>query len=277
MNVRPARLGRMAVSGLMAVMLLAGCQQETQPSATGETEEEAATVQAVEPSLCDGGTVVSAQAADTSGEVTVAEMQAFLLTTPAVRPQGFRSQAVVVDGGLGSFRLSAPESFAGLWRRETPAGEFLALAEERDPAWAGFWGPIMRDSTLLARAISLDTARTDEMFALIVTLTETIEESGDGLALFFDDMYQGQGFAIGEACGVRANGSEGAYVEHTIPRGVVGGAVDRTQLQFLIPDPPNGLLWGVTCDVPRPLASEVKDLCREIASTFQPLPAVVPG
>ncbi|HEX2150234.1 MAG TPA: hypothetical protein VHI31_08710, partial [Actinomycetota bacterium] len=189
-------------------------------------------------------------------------------------PDDYMTQTVIVDEGFGSFSLSAPRSFSPFWRAGTSPDLLLEEAEPLDEEWAGFWGDRMRRGDTAARAIMVDGARTNEVSAVHVTLTESYPQSGDELADLFAQDYTEGGGTIGERCGIRANGEDGAYVEHTVPGDLLDSAVDRTQLQFLIPDAPNELLWGVTCDVPKSLAAEVKQTCRDIASTFRPLPAV---
>lgn len=277
MNGRPVRggCGRQLVMTALLVVLLAGCSDEG--SGGGEDASPRSTASsagAVEPALCRTDVVVSDKAAETSEPLTVPEMQARLLSQPAVKPAGFTSQAVVVDEGLGSFRISAPSSYSPFWRNGTPAGDLLDLAASRDQAWADFWQGQMEVGELNARAIAIDTSKNDEVSALIITLTPGIAETGDAMVGIFTDNYSGAGWPIREACAVRANGEDGAYVEHIVPADVVDGPADRTQLQYLIPDPRNDALWGVTCDVTEKSVVEVKKTCLEIAKTFEPLPPV---
>jgi hypothetical protein len=271
------------VAAIAALVLVAGCSDGGGGSGGGGNGDPAgpaaragATVEVAQPAICGAGTVISASEAETGTPVTVEEMQALLLTRPAAKPEGFRSQTVVVDEGLGSFRISAPPSFSPFWRFGTSSDELEELGFERDEAWMNHWKDRIDSGGVNTRAISLDTERTDQVVALLVTLTPAGSESGDSLATDFAEGYAEGGALLGESCGIRANGADGAYVEHTVPRDLLDSEVDRTQLQFLIPDPPNDALWGVTCDVPLPLASELKELCSGIAGTFEPLPAIAP-
>lgn len=272
--VRGGRFSRLTGrSGVLVLLvLMTACGGDAAERAAQSSP--APTVAPAEPSLCTTDTVVSAEMADSGEAASVLDMQARLLTSQPDNPEGFRSQTVIVDAGLGSFRISLPRSYSVLWRYGTSGRELLADAEERDPVWRGFWEPLVGRDDIDTRAISIDLDESDEVVAVLITLTPASEESGDALAAGFAGYYAGSGGTVGESCGVTANGSDGAYVEHTVPRRIVGGGQDRTQLQFLIPDPPNNALWGVTCDVPRPMASQVKDRCRQIASTFQPLPFI---
>ncbi len=268
------RMGaRMGV--VVMVLSLSGCPgQETRSGSPSKAGSPAATVAAAQPLLCGSETVLSEEPADTGSPVTVEQMQARIMTDPAAKPDGYRTQTVIVNEGLGSFRVSTPASFSPFWRHGTPSDDLLTMAEERDPAWTAYWKERIDSGEVQTRAISLDGDRSDELVAVLITIAEAPDESGDALAAAFADNYGGGGALLGESCGVRANGADGAYVEHTVPTSVVGGRVDRTQLQFLIPDRPNNALWGVTCDVPKGTASEVKDICRQIASTFEPLPPI---
>lgn len=277
--------GRSGLVAMVVVLLLGACSDGPDQRSAGSGSESpqgkaaeegspAASIAAAEPLVCTGDPVVSARAANSGQPATATEIQARLLVDDTEAPAGFRRQTVVVDEGLGSFRFAAPLSFSPVWRNGTPSGELIDLARERDEVWAEFWED-RTGSGALTRAISLDTGRRDEVVAVLITLTEAFEETGDELAASFAESYGSEGSLLGESCGVRANGAEGAYVEHTVTSSTLGGGEDRTQFQFLIPDPPNRALWGLTCDVPRPMASDVKELCRQIASTFEPLPEVV--
>lgn len=279
------RIGGLRLVLMVVFLMLGACTNGADQAADGggsespdaKPAEEAspgASIASAEPLVCTGEPEVSARAADSGEPATATEIQARLLVDDSEVPSGFRRQTVVVDEGLGSFRFAAPPSFSPVWRNGTPSGELIDLARERDEVWAEFWED-RTGSGALTRAISLDTGRRDEVVAVLITLTEAFEETGDELASSFAESYGADGSLLGESCGVRANGAEGAFVEHTVRSSTLGGGEDRTQFQFLIPDPPNRALWGLTCDVPRPMASDVKELCREIASTFEPLPEVV--
>lgn len=278
MNGRPVRGGcrrQVLVSALLWV-LLAGCADEGS-GAREETDARGSTTAAaapVEPALCGTDPVVSDKAAETAEPLSVVQMQARLLSQPAVKPEGFISQAVVVDEGLGSFRISTPSGYTPLWRNGTPARELFSIAGPLDQAWVNFWQGQMELGELNARAIAVDASKNDEVTALIITLTSGLEESGDAMADVVSETYSGGGWPVREACGIRVNGADGAYVEHIVPAEVVDGPADRTQLQFLIPDLPNNALWGVTCDVTEKSVVEVKTTCLEIAGAFEPLPPV---
>jgi hypothetical protein len=258
------------------LVVLAGCSSgdSDSPEAEPGADRPIATGVAAQPLLCGGNTVLSEEQADTGTPVTEDQMLAHMLVAGGTKPEDFRTQTVVVDEGLGSFSLAAPQGYSAFWRAGTPPDILLELAEPLDEAWAGFWEDKMRSGDTNARAIMVEGDRDEGVSAVQVTLTEAYPQSGDALADLFAQDYTEGGAAIGERCGIRANGSDGAYVEHTVPGDLLGSSVDRTQLQFLIPDKPNELLWGVTCDVPVSLAAEVKQTCLEIATTFRPLPAV---
>ncbi len=277
MKGRPVRGGcrrQLAVTALL--VLLVGCSSggSDSPEVEPDPDRPIATGVAVQPHLCGGSTVLSDEQADTGTAVTEDEMLAHVLVAGETKPEDFMTQTVVVDEGFGSFSLAAPQGYSAFWRAGTPPDILLELAKPLDGEWAGFWEGRMRSGDTNVRAIMVDGRREDGVSTVQVTLTEAYPQSGDALADRFAQDYTEGGATIGERCGIRANGSEGAYVEHTVPGDILGSRVDRTQIQFLIPDDPNELLWGVTCDVPVSLAAEVKNTCREIASTFRPLPAV---
>lgn len=277
MKGRPVRGGCMGHLIAMALLaLLSACSSggSDSPEAQPDPDRPIASGVAVQPLLCAGNTVVSEEQADTGTPVTEDEVLAQVLGGGDTKPEDFMTQTVVVDDGFGSFSLAAPQGYSAFWRAGTPPDILLELAEPLDEAWTAFWEDKMRSGDTNVRAIMVDGNRDDAVSAVQVTLTEAYPQSGDALADRFAQDYTEGGAKIGERCGIRANGSEGAYVEHTVPGDLLGSSVDRTQMQFLIPDEPNELLWGVTCDVPVSLAAEVKQTCREIASTFRPLPAV---
>lgn len=281
MRGRSTRGGRRLRAAIVALALMAGCSDgDGGSSGAGNggkadpAARAAATVRAVQPALCAGDTVVSATTADTATPVTIDEIQAYILTHPAAEPEGFQSHAIVVDEGLGSFRISAPPEFSAFWRAGTSSDELEELGFERDEVWMNHWKDNIDSGEINTRAISVDTQRTDQVVAILITMTGAGSETGDSLATDVAEGYADGGALLGESCGVRANGVDGAYVEHTVPKDFLDSEVDRTQLQFLIPDPGNDALWGVTCDVPLELASDVKQLCPDIAGTFEPLPAI---
>lgn len=279
MRGRSTRGGRRLRAAMVALVLMAGCSGGGGGSGGagnggGGGSRARATVGVAQPALCAGDTVISETEADTATPATVVEIQAYIMTHPAAKPEGFRSQTIVVDEGLGSFRISAPPGFSPFWRAGTPSDELEELGYDRDEVWMNHWKDRIDSGEINTRAISVDMERTDQVVAILITLTGAGSETGDSLATDFAEGYADGGALMGESCGVRANGAEGAYVEHTVPKDFLDSEVDRTQLQFLIPDAGNDALWGVTCDVPLELASEVKQLCADIAGTFEPLPAI---
>ncbi|CAN5861750.1 hypothetical protein BH23ACT12_BH23ACT12_19950 [soil metagenome] len=276
MKGRPVRGGyrRKGWAAVLLLMTLAGCSAGDGPEAEDDPDRPIATAAVVEPGICGSTVVLSDEAADTGTPLTEDQMLARVTADATGKPEGFTTQTVVADEGLGSFKLSAPQGYSPFWRAGTSPDILLELAEPLDPEWAGFWEQRMRSGDTNTRAIMVDGTREDAVAAVHVTLTQAYPQTGSALADRFAQDYSEGGGTIGERCGVRANGDDGAFVEHTVPGEFLDSNVDRVQLQFLIPDPPNDLLWGVTCDVPRPLAGEVKKTCREIASTFRPLPAV---
>lgn len=278
MKGRPVRGVYRWRQGIAAVLLtvLAGCSGENpnSPDAEADPDRPIATTAVVDPVLCGSGVVLSDEAADTGTPLTEEQMLASVMTDESGKPEGYLTQTVVVDEGLGSFQLSAPQGYSAFWRAGTPPDILLGLAEPLDEEWAGFWEQRMRSGDTNTRAIMVDGTRDDAIAAVHVTLTQSYPQTGSALADSFAQDYTEGGGTIGERCEVRANGAKGAYVEHTVPGRLLGSDTDRVQLQFLVPDAPNDLLWGVTCDVPSPLAAEVKQTCRQIASTFRPLPGV---
>lgn len=275
MKARPVRGGCCSgqlIGGLLIVGLLTACAGDDAASAGAVAA--GTRVETVQPAICGTDAVISAEAADTATPRTSLEMQADILVNPPANPPGFRSQTVIVDGGLGSFRVTLPEGYLPVWRFGTPGGDVLDLGRDRDRDWARHWGGRMSARDVNIRAISLDINVPDQVVAVLLTLTE-LQDEGDELAEDLASFYSDGGGVVAEACGVRANGADGAYIEHTVPGNLLGSATDRTQLQFLIPDKPNGALWGVTCDVPQALVtSEIKQTCREMASMFRPLPEI---
>lgn len=216
--------------------------------------------------------VLSEKASDSGRTLAIEEIQAELLVDGGTKPEGFRYNSVIVDEGLGSFRIATPKTYTVPWRFGTSPDELFAVAGARDEAWVGFWKDRVADDDN-PRAISIDSTIDDDVVGLLITLTPSPGVFGKELAELFADMY-GEIWDVAESHSVRVNGADGAYVEHTVPAATVGGAKDRVQLQVLIPDQANDVLWGVTCDVPPALVERVKPLCAEMAATFQPLPAV---
>ena len=277
MDKRPVRGGcsrKVFVAALL--VMLVGCSggRSDSPEAEPDPDRPISTGAAVQPLLCGGSSVLSDEQADTGTPVTEDEMLAHVLVAGETKPEDFMTQTVVVDEGFGSFSVAAPRGYSAFWRAGTPPDTLLELAEPLDGEWAAFWEDKMRSGDTNVRAIMIDGRRKDGVSTVQVTLTEAYPQSGDALADRFAQDYTEGGATIGERCGIRANGSEGAYVEHTVPGDILGSSIDRTQIQFLVPDEPNELLWGVTCDVPQSMAAGVKQTCRDIAATFRPLPGV---
>lgn len=193
------------------------------------------------------------------------------MATYGDRPE--RTHTVNLSGQAAGFRISTPPSYSEFWQRGTAPEELEQAARSVDESWVERWEERLRSGNENPKAIAVDTGRTGGLVAVVVSLTPGGADAGDALAATFAGGYESAGFPVGEACGIRVGGADGAYVEHTVPARVAGGAQDRTQLQFLIPDARHGALWGVTCDVPKELASEVKQQCAGIVSTFETLPS----
>jgi hypothetical protein len=217
-------------------------------------------------------TVLSEEASDSGRTATSVELQAEMTVNAAEAPEGFRYNTVIVSDGLGSFRVATPVEYSAPWRFGTPTDQILAEGTSRDPAWATFWEPALIDDEN-PRAVFLDLGKDSDVIALLITLTPAPGPEGEQMARFYSKAYAELG-AVAESHRVRVNGGEGAYVEYTVPSRIVGGGKDRVQMQVLIPDLPNDVLWGVTCDAPPEFVNDVKPLCAEIAATFQPLPAI---
>lgn len=247
---------------------LGGCSppKEPAPKATSTKKVE-------QPASATGfPDVLSEKAADSGRTLTVEQIQAELLVDKPAKPEDFRFNTIIVDKGLGSFRIATPKTYTVPWRFGTSPDELFAVAGTRDNAWVAFWKDKVADDAN-PRAISIDTTVEDDVVGLLITLTPSAGVFGEELAKVFAEMY-GKIWKVNEAKAVRVNGADGAYVEHTIPAATVGGAKDRVQLQVLIPDQANDALWGVTCDVPPALVEKVRPLCAKMAATFQPLPAI---
>lgn len=259
--VRPRAAALLAT----VILLAAGACGGNEPDPGGEVETFGA-------GICEDTPVLSARMADTSQPLTDMEATARIMVSERAA-DGFYKNSVIVDQGMGSFELALPRHFAPLWRAGTPTDELEELGRERDPEWMEFWSRNLRQGGT-TRAISVDVDRTSEVVAILVTLTPEEPETGAELAGAYADFFRSQGADVGEACGILANGSDGAYVEYIVSGRQLGSRVDRAQLQFLIPDPPQGLLWGVACDVPAELAAELKSGCFDIAASFEPLPEI---
>lgn len=217
---------------------------------------------------------LSASPATFAGDQTSGQpAQPSLCDVSLAPPEGQIDRTHTVNLGESSagFQVATPQSYSDFWTWGTPPDELEASARALDPSWVERWEQRLRSGNENPKAIAVDNGRSSEVVAVVVTLTPPGEEPGDALAASFAEGYESVGFPVGEACGVSLDGMDAAYVEHTVPGSGAGDAADRSQLQFLIPDPPHNALWGVTCDAPKALVSEVKRQCLEIASTFRPL------
>lgn len=261
---------RQLVFFLAALLLLGGCNPPAEPDANSKAPaglNKAPTDSKPFPSILS-----TEQQSDTSKPMSSIQAATLTLVDNKSRPDGFRSNTVVVSDGLGSFRIATPKSYTVPWRFGTPTDELLAEGSKRDQAWTEFWKDRLTDDDN-PRAILLDSEVETDMVGLQITLTSSPRLFGDELAKAFAEMYREIG-KVGEHHAVIVNGSEGAYVEYTVPASLVGGTKDRVQLQVLIPDQPNDVLWGVTCDVPSAMVDEIKPLCARMAATFVPLPPI---
>lgn len=280
-------MSRNKLALVLSLVALAGCSSSApETTVLGVEVDNTPTIRSVagqdgavdtataEPAFCGSDLVLSENSVDTAAPVSVDELSAWLATNTRSAPDGFRAQAVVVDQGVGSFRIAIPDGFSNLWRFGAPPHELVAMAAERDQEVAAYWDALLRRADVNPRAISLDSSRSDELVSVKVTLTPEESVTGAALAARFAGGYGSAGMGIAEYCGAVVNGAEGAYVEHVVPGRWLDSPQDRYQMQFLIPDPGTRSLWGVTCDVPRSVASDVKELCAQIASTFQPLPRI---
>jgi hypothetical protein len=218
---------------------------------------------------------LSTTTADSRRTVTTTELSGELIAKPIDKPDGFRGVTVIVDVGLGSFALATPTSYSEPWRVGTPADQLVAEGAARDPAWAEQMRSIAAsakpDGGL--RAVLIDTAPTDSVTALVVTVSRGAGRSGEQLA---EEMRQGftdTDRSVDEVHPVTVNGAEGAYAEFSIdPR--PGSTERRVGMQVRVPDPPNNLLWGITCEVPDTRRAELEPVCAQIAATFRPLPRI---
>lgn len=217
--------------------------------------------------------VLSTTTADTGRTVTATELLGEVAVSDVGAPQGFRTQSVVVSGGFGSFQVALPPGYVDVWRAGTPYEGLLTVATRLDPVWAadarGRLAGAAPDGAL--RAMTVDATRT-EVRMVQVTLTPSEGRSGEQLVEVFDDLYTEQGNDVREARTVTVNGAQGAYIEFSIA--TFADTEPRIAMQVLVPDPPNDLLWGVTCDVPEAEVDVLRPLCGQIASTFRPLPGV---
>jgi hypothetical protein len=220
-------------------------------------------------------TTLSTTTADSGRTVTTTELTGELIANPIDKPAGFRGVTVIVDAGLGSFALATPRSYTEPWRVGTPADQLVADGAARDPVWAEQMRSIAAraepDDGL--RAVLIDTAPTDSVTALIVTVSRGAGRSGEQLA---EEMRQGftdGDRTVDEVHPVTVNGAEGAYAEFGIdPR--PGSTERRVGMQVRVPDPPNDLLWGITCEGVDTRRAELEPVCAQIAATFRPLPRI---
>lgn len=264
-------MNRRLVSVAFVALLVAGCSPLEEPERVPEEPESPATGERTVPeALAPFPDVLSENVADTGRTLTSLEAQAEFLIDGGAKPDSFRFNTVIVDGGIGSFKIATPRDYAAPWRFGTPTEELFAGAGERDPDWVEFWMDKLDDDDN-PRAVALDLAEENDVVVLQITLTPSPGLLGADLAEGFKELYE-LDWEVSESRPVKVNGNDGAYVEYTVPASTVG--TDRVQMQVLIPDLANQALWGVTCDVPRSLAAKVKPLCAEMAATFEPLPLI---
>lgn len=228
-------------------------------------------------SVTPGGgfpSVLSTEQADSGRTVTAVELAGEVTVVDVPKPPGFRTESVVVSGGLGSFQVALPASYLSMWRVGTPPDELLAEGAERDVDWAALARQRIggADPGGALRAATLDTAPVDRVRAVQFTLTEGIPPGGDALAELVSGQNEEQGRPVRAAHAVTVNGADGAYIEFTLPS--PPGAPARVGMQVLIPDPPNDVLWGVTCDVSAAEFAQLQPVCAQITGTFRPLPRI---
>jgi hypothetical protein len=262
---------------LVAALTLAGCSTEVtgraSPAPGGGPGPTAAGGPPVVPDSAFPA-VLSTTTADTSRPATVDELTARQIVDEVPVPPGFRSTTVVVSGGQGSYRVAAPASYSAVWRVGTPAEDLAEQADAIDPGWAAEFREIAAgaDPGGTLRSVTLDTGSSRAgATALIVTLTPEVPESGPALADAAAREFTAQGYPVLASHEVRVNGAAGAYVEFSRTT----SEPTRAAVQVRIPDPPNHLLWGVTCEGPEPERDALRDTCAGIAATFRPLPTVL--
>jgi hypothetical protein len=218
--------------------------------------------------------VLSTTTADTSRPATADELAARAAVEELPEPAGFTSTTVVVGAGQGSYRVAAPRSYSTPWRVGTPHDGFTGLAQGLDPGWGAEFRRIAEntDPGGSLRSVAVDTASSpDGVTALIVTLTPEVRGSGDALAEEAARSFAAMGYPVHARHAVRVNGAAGAYVEFSRTT----GEPPRAAVQVRVPDPPNRLLWGITCEGPESDRDRLRATCADIAATFRPLPTVI--
>lgn len=268
-----------AATLLLAAVLTSACSMQVriagtpQPAPGASPSTAAPASSAGDPSQFP--TVLSTTTADSGRTVTSTELTGELVAAQAQRPAGYRGLAVVVRSGLGSFDTAVPQGYTAVWRAGTPPDDVLAEAARRDPAWANGLRSTLTNAKPDGglRAVAVDTAPPDDgVRALFVTLGPASEETGDALAARMRSDFDGKSTSrVIAARGVTVNGAAGAYAEFTIDR---PGMAPRVGIQVRIPDSPNHLLWGVTCESPAAERAALAQTCATIAGRFRPLPTI---
>lgn len=217
--------------------------------------------------------VLSESTADTGRTVTSDELTGEITADSAAPPAGFTNLYVVVASGFGSFSVAVPKSYSAIWRAGRPASEIVDAAERIDPVWAADARTKLSAAAPdgLLRAVALDTTPADAVTAVFITLTKDDGTQGTALAEQMWSVYGKSGRVVDEAHAVRVNGADGAYVEFTIN---AAEANPRVGMQVLVPDPPNRMMWAVTCEGPVAKRAELEPVCAQIAATFRPGPRV---
>ena len=254
---------------LVLAVLSSACSVQVRVAGAPQAAQGAA----ASPSAADFPTVLSTTTADSGRTVTASELEAESAAAKEQRPAGYRGLTVVVSGGYGSFDVAVPRSYTDVWRAGTSPDELLGEAARRDPAWAGGFRSTLVNAAPDGglRAVVLDGAPADAVNALFVTLSGATGKSGDALAAQMRADFDGKGsYRVVAARAVTVNGAQGAYAEFTINR----TDTPRVGIQVRIPDPPNNLLWGVTCEAPAAARAEIAQACATMAGTFRPLPKI---
>jgi hypothetical protein len=265
------------VSVLASLMFLVACSGTMPPAEPTSSSPPVVTAPTTTAGAISGQfpMTVSTVTADSGRTMTTTELSGELIANPIDKPAGFRSVTVIVDNGLGSFALAAPRSYSLPWRVGTPADQLIADGAARDPVWAERMRSIAARAEPSGgmRAVLIDTSPTDSVTALFVTLSQGTGRSGEQLADEMRVEFTDDGHTVDEVHPVTVNGAEGAYAEFSMdPR--PGSTERRVGMQVRIPDPPNNLLWGITCEGPDTRRAELEPVCGQIAATFRPLPRI---
>lgn len=270
--IRRRVAGALALSAVLALPACSGVQVRI-----GSADAPSGVSPAAPADVAVFPRVLSTTMADSGGVATAQEIAAAVAIDDTGVPAGFRRVTVVVDEGLGSFAWAAPASFTSLWRAGTSPADLLAEAELRDPAWAEFARGVLGGAQPdgLLRAVVLNTANPDDVVTLVITLADGFPGSADAEAESMRAEFGGTGRAVHDAHAVRVNGADGAYAAFDIPVGTQGATEPRAGVQVRIPDLPNDLSWGLTCEGPATGRAALADLCADVAATFRPLPAIV--